>query len=488
MTTISQVTNPPAAVARVFYGSTELVPAPIIEWTTDIDHDDNTKVRSLITRGIKINGTFLIVPSGSYEQMQVMRTSLEAAFATDALEFRIIAGPGNSTLPAGTAIVSGLYPIVRSVNIEPDVQFNRIDYNIDLVVESNSVSGQLVTDLSDNWELSENADGAYLEISHSVSARGINTLASGTNAIHNARSAVFPLLGLSNLPYYLPYYTEPNASGGGTVNIYDVSLQRSESIDTLGGSYSVTENFILASGSDPYVHERTSSYEEDENGIVRVVMNGTVRGLGRTNLNTDGGVGYAQALAGFNTIRSQFGSDASGVYNDFQQGAGTLYTTSPISLSITKSKYNGTIAYNVSYTDDPSEDLPSGIVESTSSIQRNEAGRLYASHPIPFRRLGNVIQDIKTTTEGQIIITTSAKSENTGNASNDVNRAIAFIQDEINRLRPNPASFQSLRLEGGPNVTYSDKELTAQATVTYIFVVDLSSVNSADSDIVLPAF
>jgi hypothetical protein len=488
MSTISQVNNPPATVAKVIYGGVQLVPAPLIEWGTEINHDSNTKVRSIVRRTIKLTGTSLIVPNGSYEQMQVMRESIEAMFATDALEFQVLAGAGNSTLAENDPIVSGLYPMVENINFDSDVQFNRLDYTVDLLVESNSVSGQLVTDLSDTWDLSENANGAYLEVSHSVSAKGINTLASGTNAIHNARDTVYPLLGLSNLPYYLPYYTEPNASGGQTVGIYEVSLQRTENADTLGGSYAVTEKFIIASGTDTYTHERTSSYEENENGIINIGMNGNIQGLGRTNLNTDGGIGYERALAGFGVVRALFASDASGVYSEFQEGAGTLYTFNPVTLSITKNKYNGTVQYNVSYSDDPKDNLPSGIVEATSSIQRNEAARLYASHPIPFRRLGNIVQDIKTTTEGQVVISASAKAENTGDASSDVNRAIAYIQDEVNRLRPNPVSFQSLRLGGGPSVTYSDKELTAQVSVIYAFVVDLSSVNSADSDIVLTSF
>jgi hypothetical protein len=469
---------------KVFYGAYQLVPAPFVEWITESDHDADTKIRTLLRTGIKLDGTFLITPSGSYEQMFIMQESLRTAFSIDAQEFRILAGPDNYTLPEDTPIVSGIYPLVKNVSIEPDVQFNRIDYSVDLEIESNSVSGALVTNFSDTWELSENPDGLFIDVTHSVSAKGINTLASGTNAIHHALAAVKPKLGLSNLPYYLPYYTEPNASGGETVNIYEVSVQRTESIDKLAGTYSVTEQFVIASGTDTYVHSRTATFEEDAASIARVTLNGTVTGMGRTNANLDGGIGYANALAGFNTIRSQFAVDASGIYDEYKLGSGTLYTNNPDSLSISKNQFVGTIQYTIVFTDDPADNLPSNIVETTSSIQRNEAIRLYASHGIPFRRLGPIIQDIKTPTEGQITVTANAKAENTGDSTLDVNRAIEYVQDEINRLRPNPVDFQTLRLES-VSQSDSDKELTAQATVVYVFTVDLGAVNSASSDIAL---
>ncbi|GAH18105.1 unnamed protein product, partial [marine sediment metagenome] len=177
---------------------------------------------------------------------------------------------------------------------------------------------------------------------------------------------------------------------------------------------------------------------------------------------------------------------ASGIYSLYKEDASNFYlfTTNHLSLSVTENRCVATIQYSVSYNDDPSENLPSGILEASTSVQRSEAIRLYATHPIIFRRLGNIIQDIKTTVEGRITISSSAKAENTGDNTVDVNRAIAYIQSEVNRLRPNSAEFQNLRI-GGIDETFSDKELSAQATVTYIFVSDLSSVSDADSDIVL---
>jgi len=484
MTTESKTRNSPASIVEVHYGEYRLIPAPLIQWTEESEHDPDTKGRTVQRTRLKLDGTFIILPTGTYEGMFEMQKALRKAFSVDGREFRILAGAGNTTLPSGAPIVSGMFPLVTNVDIEADLQHNRVDYTVDLEVEAASTSGQAFESLTDTWDLTENPDGLYLDVVHNVSARGINTLASGTNAVHNAINAVYPLLGVDKMPYYLPYYTEPNASGGGTVQMYHVAVNRTEQIDTRGGNYSVTESFILASGTDPYVHSVNSSFDEDEDGIATVKVNGKIQGLGRSNFNGDnGGIAFDRALNGFSTdIQPNLPSTASGVYLRYKSG--TLYTTNHLGFSISENRTRGTINYSISYNDDPAENLPSGIVEATSSVQRTDGIRLYGSHPIPFRRLGNVVQDIKTTTEGQMVITASAKAENTGDATADTNRAILHVQDEINRLKPNSADFQTLR-PGAMTENHSDKELTAQASVTYIFTIDLASVFEVDSDIAL---
>jgi hypothetical protein len=131
--------------------------------------------------------------------------------------------------------------------------------------------------------------------------------------------------------------------------------------------------------------------------------------------------------------------------------------------------------------------LPSGISAFTSSVTRTDGIRLLASHPIPLRRLGPLVQDIRTTTEGSVAITCQAKAKFSGDTKADTNRAIAAVQDEINRLRKihaNSVDFITLRI-GGLEQQASDKELTSQATVTFVFTVDLASVEDPTADITL---
>jgi len=479
----------PANIVEIWFGENRLVPAPFITWTVDNQHDPNTKVRTLETTRIILTGTFLDLPDGTYDRMFEYQNSLRSAFSVDAQEFRIVAGAGNQNLASGTVIQGDIFPKVINVDIQPDIQHNRIDYTVELLASTASISGQAVESLSDSWELSENDEACYIDVTHTVSAQGINTLASGTNAIDQARAAVSPRLGLANIPYYLPEYTEP--SGGGSpgasrTNIYEVTVSRKEATDILAGTYSVTEQFAIVSGTAPYIHNNQNSYDEDENGIATVTLRGTIKGLGRSNANISGGIAFDRALDGYNTLRDSFPIEASGMYSLYKENASNFYlfTTNYLSLSVAENRCGATIQYSISYNDDPSENLPSGILEASTSIQRSEAIRLYAPHPIIFRRLGNIIQDIKTTIEGRITVSSSARAENTGDNTVDTNRAIEYIQSEVNRLRPNSADYQNLRI-GGIDQTSSDKDLSAQVTVTYIFVADLSSVSDADSDIVL---
>jgi hypothetical protein len=116
-----------------------------------------------------------------------------------------------------------------------------------------------------------------------------------------------------------------------------------------------------------------------------------------------------------------------------------------------------------------------------------EGIRLYASHAIPFRRLGNIVQDIQTTTEGSISIQCDAQARNSGHSRDDVNRAIAFVQDELNRLKDiyaNPANFITLRISN-LSQQHSQTDLTSQVTLEFAFTIDLANAPSVGSDISL---
>jgi hypothetical protein len=274
--------------------------------------------------------------------------------------------------------------------------------------------------------------------------------------------------------------------------IYEVSVQREETADVANGTYSVTEVFTIVSGVPFYFTQRTESFDEDEAGVATITIAGTVQGLGRTleANQPDGGLGFARASSGFlYHVQPALPLDASGIYLKYKPSATPtgLNVVSPNSLSISQNKCRGTIDFSVSYTDDPTARVPSGIVSSTCSVSHVEAVRLQSSHVIPFRRLGNIVQDIKTSTEGSISIACQAQSKNTGDATVDTNRAINHVQDELNRLTgmyASPSNFVTIRIV---NLTqqHSDIDLTAQATLEFAFTADLNTVPSVNSDISL---
>jgi hypothetical protein len=218
-----------------------------------------------------------------------------------------------------------------------------------------------------------------------------------------------------------------------------------------------------------------------------------VQGMGRTispSFGADGGFGFARAYNGYiNTIKPQLPIDASGVYVKYKDvpSASGLVLNRPTAYSISENKCRGTISFSVTYTDSPSANLPSGISSRTCSVSINEGIRVQASHPIPFRALGPLIQDIKTTTEGTVSIQCQAQATNTGNSAGDTNRAILFVQDELNRLKnihANPANFITIRVTGLTQ-NLSDIDLTSDASITFTFTVDLANVPDINSDISL---
>jgi len=476
------------AAVEVLYNGKRLIPSPFVEMTVEPQFDDNgvrTQDKTLIT----LTGSVVILPSGSYETMYTEQEALRTVFSVDEKDFVIRAGAANCTLPSGVPICSGLTPKVTSVNVAADVHVSKFDYRVDLEDLTTAVGASgAVDNLSNQWSFTEDQDTCTLQVEHTVSAEGAE---GRTDKFEQALAAVKPLLGITNLPIQLPCFSQPNASGmfdithpsnpaGGIV--YEVAVSRRETADVARGTYSVTESFTIVSGVPFYFTSQTESFEEDNNGVGTVTLGGTVQGLGRT-LTKDtakGGMGFERAASGFlNVVKPGLPSQATEVYNRYKLPHGSgLNLTQPTSYSVSENKCRGTIDFSITYTDDIAANLPSGISSRNCSTSVTEGIRVRASHPIPFRRFGNLIQDIRTTSEGSISLTCDAQAISTGNPDDDTNRAIQAVQDELNRLRgihARAADYITLRVNGVTQ-DIDDRALSCTATVTYAFTVDLASI------------
>jgi len=472
-----------------YYGGQRLYPAPFIDYSKNINRND-VDIAISTEEVYTLNGVYLDLPSGAYSDVVTGMTNLKSIFSQDGLEIQIKAGASNTKLPSGTLIVSGIYPFIRSIGIPQGNQYHRFDYTVELVSKT-SVSGVsgITSNSSDSWEFVEEPESASAKLTHRVSAVGINTSASGaaSNALINAKNFVHSKLGSGNLPSGFPLFVVPGNVLDVPYRIYELNRSRSESFDTQNGSYDVTEEFIVTSGTTPYTHGRNADFSKDSDGIITVSIQGNVQGAGRTDGLNNPYNGFYFAQSGYNTsIKPNIASYASDVYSLYG-GSGTLATNNPISYNISENRYLGTLTYSIEYSDDPAINTPSGIVEQSLEISRKDAVRVYASHAIPHRRLGNILQDIATTSEGSITITATAKALNTGDEVYDTNVAITHVQTLINSVRPNTADFITLRLdENGVSFENNRLERTASATVTWIFTLDLISVQAPDADIVIP--
>jgi hypothetical protein len=496
----SEIPNPPQSAVEVFYNNCKLVPAPTFDFSQEPQFDDTGTRTSVVTR-ITLNGSILMLPSGSYEQLYTKQEELKSAFSVDNAPFAVLAGPGNKTLPDGTVICSGLTPKVNSLNIAEDIHVLRFDYSVELedLTAVEGVSG-ITSSLSNSWSFSEDPGSCTVEVTHSVSAEGPD---GEPDKFLQAMRAVKPLLGIDKLPIQLPCFVEPNASGlfgithpsnTAAGSVFEIGVNREESADVANGTYSVTEVFTIVSGAPFYFTARTSSFEEDQNGVSTVSIQGTVQGLGRTistSLGTDGGFGFDRACSGFlNNVKPQLPADASGIYlkyKSFVRGSG-LNVINPTAFTLTENACQGSISFNVSYSDNPSANLPSGIVSASCSVSVQEAGRVIASHAIPFRRLGNIFQDIKTTSEGTVNLQCQAQAKNTGDNIADTNFAISYVEGELDRLRllhANVNNFIDIRISQPINHSFNERDLTSNASISYTFVTDLASVPTVSSTITL---
>lgn len=473
------------AAVELYYGGRRLYPAPLIDFSRSINRNANDEALSnedtYVLRGVYLNNDNM-----GYENVVTNMEILRDIFSQDGLELVIKAGAASATLPSGTLITSGIFPFIADISIpEDNTQFHKFDYQVSLVskVAASGASG-VVENASDSWQFAENNERLTTTVQHSVSAKGINTNTSGvSNALENAKDFVDARIGISNLPALYPSYVVPGDVDGDTSTLFEYQRTRSENVDVETGTYEVNETFVFVSGTVPYSDSRVYTFDKNSEGITNIGVNGSVEGYPRSDGTYEPYSAFFNAQSGWlNAIEPYVYNDAAEVYNRY--GASGTLATKIISYSISENRFTGTLTYNIGYTDDPSQDLPSGIVEQSINIQRIDAIRLQQSHVIPHRRIGNIIQDIGTPTEGQVRMTASAKAENTNDEVADTNRAISHIQDLLNQQRPNSAEFISLRI-ASKEQSHDKKSLTATATIVYAFTVDLATVQEANTDIVL---
>ena len=473
---------------EVRYGTNLLVPSPLIGLTQSITRDD-TGAR-LVTRTTRTLTGQILTSGIDYSAVKAKQDALINAFSLDGQELTIVATQYHPYLASGTYILSGIYPNVISIDIPEGTQFNRLDYNIVLEDLSSPAGVSGVQSLTNTWTFRENDNECSVDINHTISAQGIDT-ASGvsSNALANAVARVRSLLGLANLPASFPYYVQPPS--GTNVGFYELTTSREETVNIDTATYGVTEVFKLVSGVQPFIDERNSQYTVNTDGIVTVTINGTVKGLGRTNDGaiagigrSGGGTGFANALSGFNNrIRPLLPTDALNLYSKYL-GSGILATGKTQSFSITETPCLGTVSYSVSYTDDSTQNLPSGIAELSSSVQKTDPTVLFASHAIPFRAIGNLLQDIFTSSPGTYVVQSSCRALNTGDRVVNTNRAIEVLEQEMIRLQPNAADYITLKLTGR-SFTVDDITRSANATYTWTYTKDIATIPSPTAPISL---
>ena len=439
---------PPDQTTRMFYGTYEFGPVPLLTWNTELVRD--SKDESLYFRHtLDFAGVLLETPaeSGDFLGLMEQRRLMHEALAVSGQELRI--------LHKNVSVVSGVFPTLETLTFEEGTWTTLIPYGFSFSYNEQVEDKPPIESYGESWSFQEAEDRVSVSVEHQVSAVGVNTAPSGANnALDNARDYVLAKTGYDKVPGVYPAFAE----GSGTLQAYEEL--RSENVDIQGASYEINERFVLASGF--FTHTQTIAYSTDDQGISTITVDGQINGLGRKH------TAFQHALSAWNDyVEPRLRGQASAAYTQFY-GSGTLYTSSMQSQSITKTEHLGSIQYNRVYSDNPAGDLPEDIQDASVSAQNNEPVKLYASFAIPNRSTGNIVQDVGTTTEGTYTISGTV----TGKQSTSIERVKSYAQERANGLLPG-FSYIDIRLSA-KSVTVDELRNTVNFSVTWTYTVDNS--------------
>jgi len=236
--------------------------------------------------------------------------------------------------------------VIRSINFDNSNYGGIVDYSIEL--DSIRVSGN-VLDPVNEFQFSEN-ENKTVTLSHSISAKGINTNLSSakSNALNNAISFVRLNTGLANVP------STKFISG----NINKFYLQNfSESIDRLNGSYSIQETYInnyldnSLSGNLTYTIDVNSG---SESNFLQINVRGQYKGPRNGNISD---------LRGSLNVTGLITGTYSGYFNPI-----------PIEYNITENTGENSINFDYSFDN---INLPNPYYRYESNISKDEIQQIY---------------------------------------------------------------------------------------------------------------
>ena len=388
--------------------------------------------------------------------------SLRALFATDGQMFEI-------TDPAGSDPAVICYPRVLSVDFQEGIYVERADYTITLEADTLlngdkvnnegslivlgadeafgkpeegktenellvAMSGAFITDFSEDWSIeTDEAQGESLalprsyRISHNINATGKTHFGPEGKQKAWEQAKKFVQNRLANNPAGRDYPSYPNIRGNigsGTLNLIEeyrgFNHVRSENLSESAGSYSVSENWLIAQGS-AYENFNLSISSSTDNPFVNVSIDGNIKGLseyspsgfggddlskayghpvnGGRDPNTAPSGAYDNALGKYHEISNsgQFGL-TSNVYKRANNSVAVQLNSQPKSVSLGTNQYTGEVTYNLQFDNRPTN-IISGVLSETISVNDTYPGDIFAVIPVLGRRTGPILQYIGGRTE-----------------------------------------------------------------------------------------
>jgi len=275
-----------------------------------------------------------------------------------------------------------------------------------------SLSGAFINDYSEDWSIEvdestgESPDLPFsYRITHSLNATGKTHYTPGEERLvawEQARKFVTDRLSDDVTDY-------PNIMGqigSGTINLVDsfggFSHVRNESIGQSAGTYTVTETWLLASGT-AYENYSSSISSDTSSAFVGVNIDGTIKGLSQISPS---GHGSEDKPSAFDNAMSKYiavsNSGQFGLISDIYKRANNLVAvelnSQPLSISVGTNDYLGEITYSTQFDNRPSN-IISGVLTESISVNDTYPGDVFAIIPVLGRKTGPVLQYIGGRTE-----------------------------------------------------------------------------------------
>jgi len=316
-----------------------------------------------------------------------------------------------------------------------------------------AISGAYISSFSDNWSLEVDegngeTGGSQLvprsyRITHSMSADGrthyqpsndggqvkkvpgwksakayiLANLVSdmqtpSSSGVHSYPNlGVYPTQAISEeAPHLLPLPILPNQTSIGEGSIALIKEYRgfnhvrTEEVDVGGGSYTLTDTWLLASGS-AYENYSMSISSSSDGPFIEVSIDGTVKGLTEHSPSGEkmGGIypdsplnnsAYGNAIRKFHEVSNsgKYGISCD-IFKRANNSVATVLNSQPKSVSLGLNEYTGDVTYALSFDNRPTN-IISGVLSEAISVDDTYPGDIFAVIPVIGRKTGPVLQYI----------------------------------------------------------------------------------------------
>lgn len=409
-------------MSHVIFGNSRLIPAPLVEFQKSYQ-TDSAGIRLGSLWNLTITGT-LVWFKGSPNSSGVFYTGtgfpsdenisdenakLGVIFRKQEAIRELFANTGmslefqseNATAPVRCN------PRITGITFSSDIWVQRSDYVITCEADVLYIDGapygdnednfsEKISSASEEWSIETNDEQVeslslprtYV-LTHNISAVGKTFFEADSSlpklAWEQARDWVLPKLGFDATKILSSGVRDLPDFYSGFNNV------RGETIDVAGGSYSITERFILASGTALEQFEISTNTSIDS-ALTTVEINGTITGLETRNSN------MTLLTTRYNNAATKFTQVSGLALTRAQSYAGISLNILPTNTVVGRNPNTGIISYSMGYDNRPQNLVP-GSKSEVISLNDALGTDVVAIIPVLGRRRGPVLQNMFTSKE-----------------------------------------------------------------------------------------